>query len=117
MSFKNVLADAVPEIIIMLIGIALLYFGILNINISPPPKNLNDIKSQFNKIYCLPVTRLDVTSEEQSIKNTANNGYRLMLTSVIGGFLLIILDLFMIIQKFRQHNLVYVDANYRRVQR
>ena len=117
MSFKNVIGNAVPEIIIMVIGIALLLFGILNINISPPPKDLNEIQSQFNKVYCIPVTRLDSTSEEQSIRNAANNGYRLMVTSIICGFLLIVLDLFMIVQKYREPSLVYVDAHYRRVQK
>ena len=117
MSFKNIIANAVPEIIIMVIGIALLYFGIININISPPPKDLNEIQSQFNKTYCLPVTRLDATSEDKSIRDAANNAYRLMVASVISGFLLIVLDLFMIFQKYREPSLVYVDAHYRRVQK
>lgn len=89
-----------PEIIILVVSILLLTFGFLNINISPAPESLSDLTSSFSHSYVLPVSRADKNYEDNYIKSTINNGYRLMVFSIVSGFVLFFLAIVMIWIKF-----------------
>ena len=91
-----------PEVIILVVSILLITFGFLNINISPAPDNLNNLTSSFSHSYVLPITRLDKNYEEKYIRTTINNGYRLMVVSIVGGFVLLLLDIILIWIKYPQ---------------
>lgn len=89
-----------PEIITLVLSILLLTFGFLNINISPAPEDINNLTSSFSHSYVLPVSRLDKNYEEKYIRSTINNGYRLMIFSIISGVVLFLLTISMVWIKY-----------------
>ena len=88
-----------PEIIIFILSLLLIIYGFLNIKISPAPKDFSNLQSNIDHTYCIPVPRLDVTSEEKKVISSINNAYRLMIISIISGFLLLLISFYMFTMK------------------
>lgn len=83
------ISQNIHTILIFAVGILLVIVASMNINISPPPQDINDIPNNYGKTYCLKVqTRANDDLEQ---KNVVNNGYILMLSSLICGLFLILL--------------------------
>ena len=77
-------------ILILAVGILLVTVASMNINISSPPANLNEIPNNYGKTYCLKV---QTKTDENDQITVANNAFVLMLSSLISGLLLILLVL------------------------
>lgn len=90
----------IPEIIIFILSILLIIYGFLNIKISPAPKNINNLLSNINQIYCIEVPKLNERDNNKVIE-TINNAYRLMVISILSGFLLFLLSIYMFIIKIK----------------
>jgi hypothetical protein len=76
------------NILNLLIGILLLTYGILNINISQAPENLEDITNLYGKTFCIKVDQYNKKS-----KTSINNAFALMVVANLSGVLLILTSL------------------------
>lgn len=73
------------NILNLLIGVLLLTYGILNINISQAPEHLEDIPNIYGKTYCVKVDQYNKKS-----KTSINNAFSLMVVANLSGILLIV---------------------------
>lgn len=85
---------------VFVLSLVLFILALINVNISPPPKQLADIPNQYGKTFCIPVET--VTSDSQKIKSKIYNAYLLMIfTIVISLFLLLGSSAYLIMDYFK----------------
>jgi len=102
----------VPEMCVFILSILLIVFATMNRNISPPPSNLQNTTENYGKIYCIPVSRLDISdlTESQDVNITMNRAYQLMVVSFVSGILLLVLSLIMTYLKMKGH--CFIPSRY-----
>ena len=82
--------DNFREIIFFLLGLLLIIYASLNINISSPPSDLKDIPNNYGKTFCIKINTADVPFEKN--RQIIQNAFILEMIAMASGILLILLS-------------------------
>ena len=88
-------------IILLIFGIILITFGILNRSLSFAPSNIEDLNNSYGKIFAIKV-EIPTSDEDEfydKIKETTRNATILMILSMIIGSYLILFSMYKLIIK------------------
>ena len=95
----------ISQLLVLMIGIIMVVMGSINYHISPAPTSL-DMQSLSNypgKVFCVPLFSIDNTATtaetHDMIQGSINHGYQLMISSIVLGVVLILISIYMILQK------------------
>jgi len=83
----------IREFLILSVGILLIIFASLNMSISPPPQNIDDISTNYNKTYCVLVESV-VSNNSSKQRRAMQNAYILVLLSLFSGIFLVAIGLY-----------------------
>jgi len=82
--------DNFREIVFFILGLLLIIYASLNINISPPPTDLSNIPENYGKTFCIKINTIDVPFEKN--RQIIQNAFILEMIAMASGILLVLLS-------------------------